>query len=99
MKKRSAIEAIVLVFIGALLVGIAVGVYFVTAGVSARSQPSSLETFASRTVRGAAVRAHAGGVRNPVALTDAVVKEGMEHFADHCAVCHGNDGSGETEMG
>jgi mono/diheme cytochrome c family protein len=25
--------------------------------------------------------------------------EGMEHFADHCAVCHGNDGSGNTEMG
>ena len=23
----------------------------------------------------------------------------MEHFADHCAVCHGNDGSGDTEMG
>src|SRR5262249_28979075 len=21
------------------------------------------------------------------------------HFADHCAVCHGNDGSGNTEMG
>jgi mono/diheme cytochrome c family protein len=23
----------------------------------------------------------------------------MEHFADHCAVCHGNDGSGDTEAG
>jgi len=23
----------------------------------------------------------------------------MEHFADHCAVCHGNDGSGDTTFG
>jgi mono/diheme cytochrome c family protein len=23
----------------------------------------------------------------------------MAHFADHCAMCHANDGSGETEMG
>lgn len=23
----------------------------------------------------------------------------MAHFADHCAVCHGNDGTGDTEMG
>jgi mono/diheme cytochrome c family protein len=23
----------------------------------------------------------------------------MEHFADHCASCHANDGSGDTELG
>jgi mono/diheme cytochrome c family protein len=23
----------------------------------------------------------------------------MEHFADHCATCHANDGSGKTEIG
>jgi mono/diheme cytochrome c family protein len=25
--------------------------------------------------------------------------DGMAHYADHCAVCHANDGSGDTEMG
>jgi mono/diheme cytochrome c family protein len=25
-----------------------------------------------------------------------VLREGMLHFADHCAICHGNDGSGDT---
>ncbi len=39
------------------------------------------------------------GLTNPVPATPDVVKEGMEHFADHCSVCHGNDGSGNTEMG
>lgn len=99
MKKRSAIEIIVLVSIGALLIGVAVGVYFVTVGVSARPQPGRIETFVARTVRGLAIRRHAAPATNPVAMTDAVVKEGLAHFADHCAVCHGNDGSGDTEMG
>ena len=27
------------------------------------------------------------------------VKKGLEHFADHCAMCHANDGSGAAEMG
>lgn len=36
---------------------------------------------------------------NPVAATDDVVKAGLEHWADHCATCHANDGSGDTSMG
>jgi mono/diheme cytochrome c family protein len=36
---------------------------------------------------------------NPVPRTDDAINEGLEHFADHCAVCHDNDGSGNTEMG
>jgi mono/diheme cytochrome c family protein len=37
--------------------------------------------------------------RNPVVPTAEVLAEGMAHFADHCAGCHGADGSGQTEMG
>jgi mono/diheme cytochrome c family protein len=74
-------------------------VYFVTVGVSARPQPSGLETVTSRGLRSIAIRARVRGITNPVPASDAVVKEGMEHFADHCASCHANDGSGNTEMG
>ena len=28
-----------------------------------------------------------------------MIAEGRDHFADHCATCHANDGSGNTEMG
>jgi mono/diheme cytochrome c family protein len=28
-----------------------------------------------------------------------VLEEAMAHFADHCAVCHANDGSGDTSIG
>ena len=39
------------------------------------------------------------GRSNPVEANDAVFNEGLEHFADHCATCHGNDGSGDTAIG
>src|SRR5262245_50825797 len=36
---------------------------------------------------------------HPVPKSSDVLAEGMAHFADHCASCHANDGSGKTEMG
>ena len=38
-------------------------------------------------------------MKNPVEPTEAVLTEGLEHFADHCAVCHANNGSGDSEIG
>ena len=35
----------------------------------------------------------------PVAPSAEALHEGMAHFADHCAVCHGNNGSGDTMLG
>jgi mono/diheme cytochrome c family protein len=87
---------IVLVVFG---LGLLTGAYIVVTGVSARPQPSTLESLTARTIRGIAIRARVRGVNNPVPMSEAVLTEGMEHFADHCAVCHGNDGRGNTEMG
>jgi mono/diheme cytochrome c family protein len=39
------------------------------------------------------------GAKNPVPLTSEMLAEARAHFADHCAICHGNDGKGQTEMG
>lgn len=36
---------------------------------------------------------------NPVPASPEALADGMAHYADHCASCHANDGSGETEMG
>src|SRR5438132_7807484 len=68
-------------------------------GVSARSAPTATERLLARNMRHFAVPAAARRTRNPVPLTSASLSEGREHFADHCADCHGNDGSGQTEMG
>ena len=99
MKPKSYIRTLVLVVLALVGIGVLTGAYIVTTGVSARPQPSRLEAITARTVRSFAIRTRVGGTTNPVPASEAVIKEGMEHFADHCAVCHGNDGSGDTEMG
>ena len=38
-------------------------------------------------------------LKNPYAPTAENVREGEEHFADHCAICHANDGSGDALFG
>jgi mono/diheme cytochrome c family protein len=37
--------------------------------------------------------------KNPLQPTADNLKERMEHFADHCAVCHSNTGVGDTDFG
>jgi mono/diheme cytochrome c family protein len=37
--------------------------------------------------------------KNPFASSPQLLQEASRHFADHCASCHGNDGSGNTEVG
>jgi mono/diheme cytochrome c family protein len=68
-------------------------------GVSARDPPTALETFVARQLRHLAVPRSARQAPNPVPATPDVLAEARAHFADHCASCHGNDGSGQTEMG
>jgi mono/diheme cytochrome c family protein len=99
MKPKSYIRTLVLFVLVLFGIGILTGAYIVTTGVSAKPQPSRLESITTRVVRSIAIRTRVGSLINPVPASDAVIKEGMEHFADHCAVCHGNDGSGNTEMG
>jgi mono/diheme cytochrome c family protein len=99
MNKRSIWELLVLALVTAVTLGVLVGVYFVTAGVSAKPPPGALETFIARTVRKLAIGWHAGHQPNPVPNTEESIAEGRAHFADHCAICHANDGSGDTEMG
>src|SRR5262249_5222973 len=68
-------------------------------GCGAREKPSVFGTFLARHARSLATPAAAKKMNNPLAATPLNVAEGRDHFADHCAVCHGNNGSGKTEMG
>jgi len=53
----------------------------------------------ARTERGLAIPASAKTAKNPFPSTAENLSDGREHFADHCATCHANDGSGNTEIG
>ena len=92
-------KTIILIVVVVLGLALVTAVYVVATGVSALPQPGTLESRTAHALRDAAIRMRVRGLMNPVPLSNDVVAEGMEHFADHCAVCHGNDGSGDTEMG
>lgn len=68
-------------------------------GLGARTPPSRVEEVAARTLRRLATPALVRSGLNPLPLTADVLEEGLTHFADHCAVCHANDGSGDTSIG
>jgi mono/diheme cytochrome c family protein len=72
--------------------------YVVRHGFSAREKPSALETAIARRLRRLATPASVRDRPNPLPASPAVITEGREHFADHCALCHGNDGAGRTTI-
>jgi mono/diheme cytochrome c family protein len=53
----------------------------------------------AKTARNLFIPASERDAKNPFAPTAEVLSEARAHFADHCATCHGNDGSGITEIG
>lgn len=68
-------------------------------GFSARAQPSAFETMAAQTARALALPSNAREKRNPVANSNEALADARAHWADHCALCHANNGSGQIEMG
>ena len=68
-------------------------------GLSARGEPTFTETVIARSMRRFATPSAMRNMKNPIALTDATLAAAREHWADHCATCHGNDGSGQTDIG
>ena len=71
-----------------------------TTGLSAREAPGKLETRLAITLQRFAIPRGARDLVNPMQeATPELLAEARRHFADHCANCHGNDGSGATEMG
>jgi mono/diheme cytochrome c family protein len=94
------VRTVAAVIVGLVLVGcLAAMIVVIRRGFSARDEPSLAEKFIARRVRSLAVPSRAKRLSNPVALTPEVLAEGRAHFADHCALCHANDGSGNTEIG
>lgn len=73
--------------------------HMVRNGFSTRTSPSGMETTMATTMRDMAVPSRYKTMRNPVAATPETIHEGMAHFADHCAVCHANNGSGDSMLG
>ena len=69
-------------------------------GFSARAMPTAIEAFAAKTARQLALPAGARDTPNPIPNSPEVLEEAMAHWADHCAICHANNGNARaSEMG
>jgi len=73
--------------------------WLISTGLSARDNPGAFETRFARKVHRLAIPSSARNLSNSMQSSPELLVEARRHFADHCASCHGNDGSGMTEMG
>src|SRR5215469_8604990 len=95
--KRGNLFLLILVIVAAL--GIAVVASILRNGLSARATPTHMETMIARSARRIAIPSGAQAALNPVSSSAENMRAARLHFADHCATCHANDGSGDTAIG
>src|SRR5436309_15224361 len=90
---------LILLGIALVVIAIAIAASLLHGGLSAKATPTRLEAFVARNARHLAIPRNARLTQNPVLDAPEVQREARLHFADHCAICHGNDGSGDTPIG
>jgi mono/diheme cytochrome c family protein len=90
---------VVLSLVAVCAVGGWLGYRLFTTGFSAKTEPHWIEIFMARQLRHLAIPIKNRNAQNPIPLNPDVMKESLAHFADHCATCHANDGSGQTAIG
>ena len=88
--------------VSSILLAVAAFIYAVIVirrGFSAADQPSYAERVMARTVRNISIPSHARNEKNPVSLSPEVLAEARNHFGNLCANCHGNNGTGPSNIG
>ena len=92
-------KVVSLVLFALVVVAVGYGLTVVRRGFSALATPSAFEVFAATMARKLAVPSSYRQLHNPLPPSAENIRRGMEHFADHCAPCHANDGGGQTVYG
>ena len=75
-----------------IVAGLLVGYLLLHTGMipaNADAKPSGLELWAANTSLSATLKKDAPKGPNPVALSDASLREGIQLYGQHCAICHG----------
>ncbi len=68
-------------------------------GMTSRRKAWPFEEWGARAMRSFFMPGAVRNTPNPVPDSPEAIRAGMAHFADHCASCHANDGSGDVAMG
>jgi mono/diheme cytochrome c family protein len=94
--KRGNLILLILLAAG---LGIAAAAAILHDGLSARAKPTQIEALIARNARHLAIPSNARATHNPLSASSETLREARLHFADHCATCHANDGSGNSAIG
>ncbi len=85
-------------FIAAAVI-IPLGYKLRTHGFSAREKPMAIEVWLAEHARDLATPSAVKALVNPIQPTPMILAGARDHYADHCATCHGNKGDGKTMYG
>ncbi|MGH9884038.1 MAG: c-type cytochrome [bacterium] len=96
---RATVRAFVVLSVLVAALGGIVAYSVASRGLSAHEEPSRVEAMLAGAMRRWATPESVRSRSNPVEPTAAVLEQATAHYADHCATCHANDGSGDTEIG
>lgn len=96
---KAFLRALALLVVVVVIAAAAAAYAVASRGLGTRTAPSPVETQLARAMRYLATPAADRARPNPVEATAPVLEEALSHFADHCASCHANDGSGDTDLG
>ena len=96
---KSTLRAFVLLVAVLSVLGSAIAYSIVRRGFSAHDEPSRVEGVLAGAMRRWATPSAMRDRTNPVQLTPEVINQALGHYADHCASCHANNGSGDTQVG
>jgi mono/diheme cytochrome c family protein len=66
-------------------------------GLSAEAEPTRLESSVARRLVKLSIPSDARNRSNP--MPSESWRDALDHYDDHCAVCHGDDGRGHTQVG
>src|SRR5438876_2839176 len=96
MKRRTLVIIVAVALLGLV---VATAASILHDGLSSRATPSRFETMIARNVRHLAIPSMSRLAQNPLLVSPEDLRDARLHFADHCAVCHANDGGGQTMIG
>lgn len=93
-----AAKAVVITVIALVLASIAVCYAFLKSeGLSARRKPSNFEYAVANYALRLSIPTAAKNGKNPITPTPEALTAARKDYSDYCAVCHANDGAGNTD--
>lgn len=68
-------------------------------GCPAGKQPSKIETTLANAAKDVVIPIEAGNRKNPLPASEELIQQGQTTYSQACALCHGIDGHGRTNLG